>query len=364
MRIGDGERGQEEEQPGPDQIMAELRVWTGADVVRLAAGVRNQSACAANRGRVDRRVVDRVARVGAIVRESSNRRAEASWGEREADGREGTGRQQGAACGRGERAGHIRSICRYSRGVERAADWDAQWRAEPLNAAAVRAEERTPRWRAQERLIRERFGSFVGLKAVELGSGRGLNALLYASRGAEVTLVDTSRLALDQATELFAGFGAAAHAVEADIFVLPDALKGGFDVAMSFGLCEHFIGERRTAAVRAHLALARPGGLVLLGVPNRHAPAYRLWMATLKRRGTWPLGTEEPFSEGEIVALAAAAGGEPLDPIHGSFVASLVDHGLNQVLYKLGGRGVRVPQTRVPLLDRFSYELLLPVVRR
>jgi 2-polyprenyl-3-methyl-5-hydroxy-6-metoxy-1,4-benzoquinol methylase len=248
--------------------------------------------------------------------------------------------------------------------VERAADWDAQWRAEPLNAAAVRAEEQTPRWRAQERLVRERFGGFDGLKAVELGSGRGLNALLYASRGAEVTLVDTSRLALEQATELFAAFGATPHAVEADIFALRDGLSGHFDVAMSFGLCEHFIGERRLAAIRAHLCLARSGGLALLGVPNRHAPAYRLWAATLKRRGTWPLGTEEPFSEGELVALATAAGGEPLDPIHGSFVASLVDHGLNQALYKLGLRGVRVPQTRLPLLDRFAYELLLPVVRR
>lgn len=248
--------------------------------------------------------------------------------------------------------------------MERAADWDAQWRAEPLDPAAARAEERTPRWRAQERLVRERFGGFEGLKAVELGSGRGLNGLLYASRGAEVTLVDTSPLALGQAMELFAAFGATPHVVEADVFALADGLKGRFDVAMSFGLCEHFLGERRLAAIRAHLDLVRLGGLALLGVPNRHAPAYRLWAATLKRRGTWPLGTEEPFSKAELGDLARAAGGEPLEPIYGSFVASLVDHGLNQALYKLGLRGVGVPQARVPPLDRFAYELLLPVVRR
>jgi SAM-dependent methyltransferase len=247
--------------------------------------------------------------------------------------------------------------------VERAADWDAQWRAEPLDPAAVRAEERTPRWRAQERLIRGRFGDFEGLKTVELGSGRGLNAVLYASRGAEVTLVDSSRLALDQAAELFASFGVGLQAIEADVFSLPAGLEGGFEVAMSFGLCEHFLGERRLAAVKAHLELVRPGGLALLGVPNRRAPAYRLWLATLKRRGTWPLGTEEPFSATELVALARAAGGEPLEPVYGSFVASLVDHGVNQALYKLGRRGIRVPQTRVPVLDRFAYELLLPVVR-
>jgi len=132
---------------------------------------------------------------------------------------------------------------------------------------------------------------------------------------------------------------------------------------MSFGLCEHFLGERRLAAVAAHLELARPGGLALLGVPNRLAPAYRLWMAALKRRGTWPLGTEEPFSAGELAALAGAAGGEPLEPVYGSFAASLVGHGVNQALYKLGRRGLRVRQVRVPVLDRFAYELLLPVVR-
>jgi len=211
--------------------------------------------------------------------------------------------------------------------------------------------------------VRERFESFEGLKAVEVGSGRGLNGVLYAIRGAEVTLIDSSRLALDQAAELFSAFDAESRAVEADLFALPAELRGSFDVAMSFGVCEHFLEERRLAAIRAHVDLVRPGGLALLGVPNRHAPAYRLWLATLKRRGTWPLGTEEPFSSQELVALARAAGGEPLAPIHGSFLASLVDHGLNQALYKLGLRGVRVPQARLPLLDRFAYELLLPVVR-
>ena len=247
--------------------------------------------------------------------------------------------------------------------MERAADWEAQWRAEPLDPGAADVEERTPRWRAQERLVRERFGGFDGLKAVELGSGRGLNGLLYARRGAEVTLLDSSRLALEQAAELFAALRVAFEPVEADVFALPAELKGRFDVAMSFGLCEHFLGERRLAAVAAHLELVRPGGLALLGVPNRRAPAYRLWMATLKRHGTWPLGTEEPFSAGELAELARVAGGEPLEPVYGSFAASLVGHGVNQALYKLGRRGLRIPQVRMPVLDRFAYELLLPVVR-
>jgi SAM-dependent methyltransferase len=247
--------------------------------------------------------------------------------------------------------------------VERAADWDAQWRAEPLNPAAADVEVGTPRWRAQERLVGEWLGGFERLRVIEIGAGRGLNGLLYARRGASVTLLDESALVLEQARDLYDACGVAFDPVEVDVFDLSPRLRGAFDVAMSFGLCEHFLGERRRAVVAAHLELVRPGGLVFLGVPNRYAPVYRLWMGTLKRRGTWPLGTEEPFSPRELAKLARAAGGEPLRPVFGSFVASLVGLGVNQALFKLGRRGLRVPQSRFPGLDRLAYELLLPVIR-
>jgi SAM-dependent methyltransferase len=237
------------------------------------------------------------------------------------------------------------------------------WRVEPVDPSAAAAEERTPRWAAQERLISERFGGFEGLRVIEVGSGRGLNGLLYARRGARVTLVDERALPLEQAAQLFRAFGAPFEPLEASIFALPDELLGAFDVSMSFGLCEHFLGERRRHAVAAHLDLVRPGGLVFLGVPNRLGLVYRLWMETLKRRGTWPLGTEEPFSPRELSVLAREAGGVPLRPVFGSFVGSLVNHGVNQLLFKLGRPGLRVPQPRLPLLDRLAYELLLPVVR-
>jgi SAM-dependent methyltransferase len=247
--------------------------------------------------------------------------------------------------------------------VQQVADWDAQWRVEPSDPRAPDAEERTPRWRAQEALVLERFGGFDGLTVVELGAGRGLNALLYARRGAQVTLLDTSRLVLDQARGIFAGHGLEPELVEADVFALPEEVRGRFDVSMSFGLCEHFLGGDRRAVVAAHLAALRPGGVAFLGVPNRRSPVYRAWMATLKRRGTWPLGTEEPFTARELAALAREAGGRPLAPRYGSFAATLVNHGVNQALFKLGRRGLPVPQVQVPVLDRLAYELLLPVVR-
>lgn len=251
-----------------------------------------------------------------------------------------------------------------SANLERPADWDRQWQGEPLDLDAPRAEARTLRWRAQERLVRELFGSFEGLRAIEIGSGRGLNALLFAERGARVTLLDLSPIALEQARQLFEAHGLPVETVQADVFDLPAELHGQFDVSMSYGLCEHFLGERRRLVVASHLQLLRPGGLALLGVPNRFSPVYRLWLKTLMLRGTWPLGTEVPFSVRELRELAEQSGGVPLKPRFGSFAGSLVNHGVNQVLFKLGRRGLPVPQLRVPLLDRLAYELLMPVVRQ
>jgi SAM-dependent methyltransferase len=247
--------------------------------------------------------------------------------------------------------------------TETPTDWDAQWQVEPLNLAAPAAEAKTPRWRAQEVLVTEIFGAFANVRAIELGAGRGLNGFLFAQRGADVTLFDNVPLALEQARTLFDAHGLSFAAAEADLFELPDDLRGAFDVSMSYGLCEHFLGERRQAVVAAHLDVLRPGGLALIGVPNRHGVVYRAWKKTLTVTGTWPLGTEEPFTAAELTTLARRAGGEPLAPRFGSFTASVVNHGVNQALFKLGRRGLPLPQVSVPGLDRFAYELLLPVVK-
>ncbi|HEY4346689.1 MAG TPA: methyltransferase domain-containing protein [Gaiellaceae bacterium] len=246
---------------------------------------------------------------------------------------------------------------------EQQADWDRQWAHEPADLEAPAEEKRTPRWHAQERVVEETFGGFEGLEVIEIGAGRGTNGLLYGLNGARVTLLDRSETALAQAAELYAHHRVEFEPVIADLFELPSELVGRFDVSMSFGLCEHFLQERRLGVVRAHLDLLRPEGVAMLGVPNRYGVVYRLWIKTLMMRGSWPLGTEVPFSERELRRLASEAGGVPLAASYGSFTASVVNHGVNQVLFKAGRRGLRIPQVQLPGLDRLGYELLLPVVK-
>lgn len=250
-----------------------------------------------------------------------------------------------------------------SQAVEREADWDRLWSDQDEAPGSLDVELGSLRWRTQRDLVERRFGSFEGLEVIEIGAGQGTNALLYALHGARATVLDRSSVALEQSRRRFSRHGLEVELVEADLFELPAALSDRFDVSMSFGVCEHFLGQRRQQVVAAHLEVVKPGGLAVVNVPNRLSPPYRAWMGIQKRRGTWKLGTEVPFSGGELSDLAKLAGGVPLQPVYVGGLGTLVGHGLNPLLARLGVRTLPVPQVPVPLLDYLAYDLLLPVVR-
>lgn len=247
-------------------------------------------------------------------------------------------------------------------GRETPADWDAVWE-QNVDDEDIPAEEASLRFRVQRDLAQDRFGGMDGLRVVEIGAGLATNALMWARAGAHATVLDRSALALEQARERFERLGLPVETVEADVFALPAELLGRYDVSMSFGLCEHFLDARRVGVVRAHLDLVRSGGLAIVNVPNRWSPFYRAWMGLAKRRGTWSLGTEEPFSSGEMQRLAREAGGEPLRSVHCGGLGTLVEHGPNTVLRRLGRGTLPVPQVAVPGVDRLAYDLLVPIVK-
>lgn len=237
------------------------------------------------------------------------------------------------------------------------------WEAESDYPEDLKLEAGSIRWRTQEELVERHVGALEGLRVIEVGGGRATNGLLYAQRGALVTVLDQSAVALRQAESRFATHDVPIETVEADVFALPGDLRGSFDVSMSFGLCEHFLGERRRGVIAAHLELLRPGGLALISVPNRLSPIYRAWMATAKLRGRWILGTEVPFSGREMQRLARACGGQPLRPVYCGGLGTIINQGVNPVLAKLGVRPLAVSQRRVPVLDYLAYDLLVPVLK-
>lgn len=212
--------------------------------------------------------------------------------------------------------------------------WDQLWDHAPSQRKddwLIERESRSPRWSAIAQRLMSRFGAIQGLRTIELGSGRGDLSALLAQAGAKVTLLDISDKALVQARIRFERLGLPAEYVEADFHSAGAESPSAFDVALSSGVIEHFEGDERTAAVKAHLDLVRPGGVAIISVPNARCPSYRLWKKYLELRGCWPYGVETPYSRRELRRRIAAAGGACDGVLGVGFWQSVGDHWVRSV---------------------------------
>ena len=198
-----------------------------------------------------------------------------------------------------------------------------------------------------------------GLRAVELGAGRGDLSVLLARAGVHVTLLDRSERALEQAERRFDRLGLRGEFALADMLGPLDAWRGRFDLACSLGVIEHFRDSDRDRALDAHRRVLRPGGLVLLSVPHSFCLPYRLWKCYLELRGWWPYGMEIPYSKREILHRASHSGLVDLEAKCTGFLQSIGGQ-------LFGGLWKRRPNwvDRPSLLDNWMGLNLLLVGRR
>src|SRR5208282_847608 len=180
--------------------------------------------------------------------------------------------------------------------------WDRLWKkltAQELLQIMSR-EKKGVRWKRLETAILEKFGTFEGLRAIEIGAGVGTNAALFAGKGAELTVLDYSNQAICRARELFREAGVDGSFIKQDALALPLKLLGKYDVSMSFGLTEHFLGDDRLRIYKAHFDLVKPGGLVAISAPNKYCPPYRIMRYLARQLGYWMVGEEYPYSRREL----------------------------------------------------------------
>ncbi len=205
--------------------------------------------------------------------------------------------------------------------------WDQIWTAQTSPAEHrdhLAREELSIRWQRIEQRVRARFGGFDRLRVIEIGAGAGTNAGVMAKRGATVTVLDYSDLALARARQFFEANDLQADFVQANALHLPDALLDQFDVAMSFGLNEHFTGAERVQIFQAHLDVLRAGGgVAFVSVPNARNAPYRVskWLA--EKTGRWKLGVEVPFTRDELGSICEQLGVSHAEFFGDSFVYSL-----------------------------------------
>ena len=249
--------------------------------------------------------------------------------------------------------------------------WDKLWRR-PVEAAEdlhrLQQEEHSIRWQRIEQRVSDHFGCFRGLKVIEVGAGRGTNAALFAKRGSDVAVLDYSEVALKRSQQFFGRVGQRARSIRANALKLPRGLRGSFDVALSFGLTEHFLGEERTAINRCHFDLVRPGGMVLIAVPHRSNPPYRIFKFLAEMTGRWGVGEEYPYGRQEFRDICEKIGIDDYEFFGESFLQSF--HFLNpfnkrlfRQLLRLGPasyKSRRYRKQRGTFLDTsLSYSLVL-----
>jgi glycosyltransferase involved in cell wall biosynthesis/SAM-dependent methyltransferase len=124
---------------------------------------------------------------------------------------------------------------------------------------------------------------------LEAGCGAGMQSLALARRGFDVTLLDFSEQALNQARRRFAH-----HGLEAT-FLLQDAFDHGqpeFDLVFNAGVLEHYSYDQQVDFLRA--MASRSKKYVLALVPNRHNYWYWIWRTHKIGQNLWPFGKEIP----------------------------------------------------------------------
>ena len=83
--------------------------------------------------------------------------------------------------------------------------------------------------------------------------------------------------------------------------------SGAFDVVYSMGTIEHF--PEYAEATAEIFRLLKPGGIAIIGVPNRLDPFFRPVLVTLLNWFGWyAYGSEKSFTVGQLQALLEGAG--------------------------------------------------------
>ncbi|MBT4286313.1 MAG: class I SAM-dependent methyltransferase [Deltaproteobacteria bacterium] len=181
--------------------------------------------------------------------------------------------------------------------------WDNFWEKNELrqdDLDAVKYELLTIRWQRIENITIDHFGQFEGLNILEIGGGIGTNAALMAKMGANVSILDYSKKALKRSEKLFNELGLKVNLIQDDALSLSSKYKSKFDITMSFGLAEHFIGEERQRIIETHIKALKQGGVTFISVPNKYNPPYRIYKYLAQKARFWSVGEEYPYSRGEF----------------------------------------------------------------
>lgn len=148
-------------------------------------------------------------------------------------------------------------------------------------------------------------------KVLEAGCGTGkIGTALAYEIGCDVTCMDYSDKALDAAEHISNVISKKNHGikvsfVKGDLFSFNEADK--YDIVFNEGVIEHWKAEEdRLKVIQNMVNAAKPGGRVIIWVPNAKNPFYKFWKFT-GYSGIYDI-SEKPFTKEELLDSMSKAG--------------------------------------------------------
>src|SRR3990167_7426662 len=133
------------------------------------------------------------------------------------------------------------------------------------------------------------LGNLRGKRVLEVGSGGGQSSAYLASNGAQVHLLDISKKALQFSKKYFASRGLPVKLYLQNAFSMKFAPES-FDYVWNGGVLEHFDDNEKILMLKKMWNIVKPGGKLLVTVPNAHELPFMIAKKILQLRNKWTFG--------------------------------------------------------------------------
>jgi ubiquinone/menaquinone biosynthesis C-methylase UbiE len=168
-------------------------------------------------------------------------------------------------------------------------------------------------WRGMEnhanlKELLNQIGDPRGKRIIEVGAGSGFTSMALAEQGASVAILDISEVSLQQALLQFAASG-----IPVPEHYVADALDSGlpddtYDCVWNGGVIEHFFDDGKKRLISEMFRITKPGGKVVIMVPNAWCWQFQIMQAWQKLRGTWAFGMEDDMSPRRLANMCKEIG--------------------------------------------------------
>jgi 2-polyprenyl-3-methyl-5-hydroxy-6-metoxy-1,4-benzoquinol methylase len=184
------------------------------------------------------------------------------------------------------------------------ATWDRIWDKSDIESIRIGFEKEkvSQRWNTARTLVLKKHSTLKGLNVIEVGGGSGKYAALFGMHGANTTVMDLSDSAIDTARRFHESLNLKTKFLKANALKLDKGLIGRFDIAVSIGLVEHFIGPERKAILDSHFSLINKDGVAIISAPNKYCFPFTLYKGTMEAFKRYDIDLEIPYTLGEFRA--------------------------------------------------------------